>query len=140
MFKKILLLTILWGVKVVLYFRWFFSEGLFWQKLQPQVNSPNNIVICLICVLVLLKYVVLSDKRIKKVEMTFVRSYILSEFGSNALELGTKVFIDLEDANNKTTFKKICNQINENTKTEERIQLIHLLFKAANTDKVFFAK
>lgn len=89
-----------------------------------------------ICVLVLLKYVILSDKRIKKVEMTFVRSYLISEFGSEALEIGTKAFIDLEDVKDKATFQKICWQINENTDIKERIQLIHLLFKAANADKV----
>jgi len=117
-----------------------FAESTIDKKMPASVKFSKQYSDLAICVLVLLKYVILSDKRIKKVEMTFVRSYILSEFGSDAIEIGTKAFIDLEDAKDKATFQKICRQINDNTDIQERIQLIHLLFKAANADKVITVK
>ena len=86
--------------------------------------------------LVLMKVVMIADRKIQKEERTFLKLFLLTEFGIEASELGIKAFTKINLHEKKYRLKDICSQIYFNTKEEERIQLIYLLFEVANADKV----
>ena len=86
--------------------------------------------------LVLMKVVMITDRKIQKQERAFLKVFLLTEFGVEASDIGIKAFTKINLYERKYKLKDICSQIYSNTKAEDRIQLIYLLFDVANADKV----
>jgi len=89
-----------------------------------------------ISLLVLMKLIMLADRRIQKKEKAFLKTFLISEFGVEASEIGIKAFAKLRVPVSNKELEKICDQIIENTNSDERIQLLYILFDVANADKV----
>jgi len=89
-----------------------------------------------ISLLVLMKLIMLADRKIQKKEKSFLKTFLVAEFGVEASEIGIKAFTKLKVPVNNKELAKICYQIVENTTYDERIQLLYILFDVANADKV----
>ena len=86
--------------------------------------------------IVLMKIVMIADRKIQKEEKAFLKVFLLNEFGISASEIGLKAFTKINLREREYNLSTICSQVYSNTSQAERIQLIYLLFDLANADKI----
>jgi DnaJ like chaperone protein len=94
-------------------------------------TGRNDFIVSL---LVLVAEVMKADGKVLKVELDYVKSYFLKNFGAAA---ANDALILLRDILKKSVpLKDVCYKIRDNMDYPSRLQLLHLLFGIANADGV----
>jgi DnaJ like chaperone protein len=76
--------------------------------------------------------VVKSDGEVDELELSYVRSFLVEQFGT--LQMDDYWHILMHSIENDFDLKKVTQQIRKSTGYETRLQLIHFLFGIANAD------
>ncbi len=95
------------------------------QKVSPADFELNLLSLCSI--------VIKADGKISQTEMDYVRQYFVSTYGK---EKANAIFRTFNDVNKKheISAQRICSFLNQRTRYEVRLQLIHFLFGIAKAD------
>lgn len=95
----------------------------------------------LFSLLVLASYVIRADGKIMHSEMEFVRQFLRSNFGENAVQQGQDILMKLFELEKRTddneyrdTIQNCCEQISSNMTYEQRLQLLDFLVLIAKAD------
>ncbi len=95
------------------------------QKVSPADFELNLLSLCSI--------VIKADGKISQTEMDYVRQYFVSNYGK---EKANAIFRTFNEINKKheISAQRICSFLNQRTRYEVRLQLIHFLFGIAKAD------
>lgn len=92
-------------------------------------DARNNFITSL---LVLFAAVMKADNKVLKSELAFVKQFLLNNFGEDVTIDSLKILKDL--LNKDIPLEEVCKQIALNTKYQDRVQLLHILFAISKAD------
>lgn len=95
------------------------------QKVSPADFELNLISLCSI--------VIKADGRVSQTEMDYVRQYFVSTYGKEKANAIFRTFNEVSK-NREISAKRICAFLNQRTRYEVRLQLLHFLFGIAQAD------
>jgi len=106
-------------------------EDLSRQKVTPADFELNLLSLCSI--------VIKADGQVSQRELDYVRQYFLSTYGK---EKANAIFRTFNEVINKREIsaQRICSYLNQRTRYEVRLQLLHFLFAIAQSDGSISAK
>jgi len=95
------------------------------QKVSPADFELNLLSLC--------SLVIKADGTVSQTEMDYVRQYFVTNYGK---ERANAIFRTFNDINKKSEInaQRICTFLNQRTRYEVRLQLIHFLFGIAKAD------
>ncbi|WP_291869519.1 TerB family tellurite resistance protein [Maribacter sp.] len=95
------------------------------QKVSPADFELNLLSLC--------SLVIKADGKVSQTEMDYVRQYFVSTYGK---ERANAIFRTFNDINKKSEIsaQRICSYLNQRTRYEVRLQLLHFLFGIAQAD------
>lgn len=95
------------------------------QSVSPADFELNLLSLCSI--------VIKADGKVSQTEMNYVRQYFVSTYGK---EKANAIFRTFNDINKKheISAQRICTYLNQRTRYEVRLQLLHFLFGIAQAD------
>jgi DnaJ like chaperone protein len=104
--------------------------GQLWRRNNvPKNIDPNDFVVGAI---LLAAAVVKSDGVIDELELSYVRSFLIDQFGSETVDEYRNILTDAVNTN--LDLKKTIQELRKTTSFETRLQLVHFLFGIANAD------
>ena len=92
-------------------------------------TDPNDFIVGAI---LLAAVVVKSDGEVEDLEMSYVRSFLIEQFGTSKMEDYWHILTEAIDS--EFDLKNTTQQIRQTTSYETRLQLIYFLFGIANAD------
>lgn len=95
------------------------------QKVSPADFELNLISLCSI--------VIKADGTVSQTEMDYVRQYFVSSYGKEKANAIFRTFNDVSK-NREISAQRICEFLNQRTRYEVRLQLLHFLFGIAQAD------
>ena len=106
------------------------SSGSLYEDLTRQRVSPADFELHLIS---LCSIVIKADGQVSQRELDYVRQYFLSTYGK---EKANAIFRTFNEVNKKREISayRICTYLNQRTRYEVRLQLVHFLFGIAQAD------
>ena len=106
------------------------SSGSLYEDLTRQKVSPADFELHLIS---LCSIVIKADGQVSQRELDYVRQYFLSTYGK---EKANAIFRTFNEVNKKREISayRICTYLNQRTRYEVRLQLVHFLFGIAQAD------
>ena len=106
------------------------SSGSLYEDLTRQSVSPADFELHLIT---LCSIVIKADGQVSQRELDYVRQYFLSTYGK---ERANAIFRTFNEVNKKREISayRICTFLNQRTRYEVRLQLVHFLFGIAQAD------
>ena len=106
------------------------SSGSLYEDLTRQRVSPADFELHLIT---LCSIVIKADGQVSQRELDYVRQYFLSTYGK---ERANAIFRTFNEVNKKREISayRICTYLNQRTRYEVRLQLVHFLFGIAQAD------
>lgn len=82
--------------------------------------------------LVLVAAVMKADGKVLKSELTYVKKFLVANFGEASAQEATKLLRDL--LNQTIPVNEVCSQIKRNMNYSARLQLVHFLYGVAQAD------
>jgi DnaJ like chaperone protein len=95
------------------------------QSVSPADFELNLISLCSI--------VIRADGKVSQTEMDYVRQYFVSTYGKEKANAIFRTFNDVSK-NREISAQRICTFLNQRTRYEVRLQLLHFLFGIAQAD------
>ncbi|MGB5819116.1 MAG: TerB family tellurite resistance protein [Saonia sp.] len=95
------------------------------QRVSPADFELNLLSLCSI--------VIKADGKVSQRELDYVRQYFLSTYGKEKANAIFRTFNDVIKAR-EISAQRICNYLNQRTRYEVRLQLLHFLFGIAQAD------
>ena len=121
-----------------------FGEGQTYDEGTYQPNSRGQRNSFLFSMLVMASYIIRADNKIMHSEMEYVRQFLRTNFGENAVTEGEEILLNLfnqrkqMDANNPGAFKNTIRQCGQQIALymnySERLQLLNFLVQIAKAD------
>jgi len=99
------------------------------RNVNNETNARNSFITAL---LVLFAAVMKADNKVLKSELSFVKDFLLKNFGEDITFDSLKILKDL--LNKDIPLEEVCEQIARNTKYQDRTQLLHILFSLSKAD------
>ncbi len=109
-----------------------YSRGSSGQRGYTATEQRNSFFVSL---LVLSSAVMRADGVTHQSELNYIKSFIRSNFGENAVSEAMRILQDLEHKD--VNLYSVCSQIADNMNYSQRLQLFHYLAQIANSDSEF---
>ena len=109
-----------------------YSRGSSSQRGYTATEQRNSFFVSL---LVLSSAVMRADGVTHQSELNYIKSFIRSNFGENAVSEAMRILQDLEHKD--VNLYSVCSQIADNMNYSQRLQLFHYLAQIANSDSDF---
>ncbi|HET8809243.1 MAG TPA: TerB family tellurite resistance protein [Flavobacteriaceae bacterium] len=119
------------GSVIEFFFRGNASQGQFQQVFkQAQRVSPGDFELNLLS---LASLVIKADGKVNQRELDYVRSYFVQAYGKERANATFRTFNEVIK-NREISAQRICLYLQQRTRYEVRLQILHFLFSIANAD------